>query len=158
MSGIVEFFGDVIHVYTRAEALEDGVLVDVSEMAREAGSDKCSHSSPKTVPLARLTTTAGEDQLLKQPAGTFSPHQAGGSGFTGKHPLCPRKSKWFCPHQCCLRRRASPGRGEGTSLHDLATGGTVHHLAGRSCVLLLPRGICGWLRARKGQQQLDQSG
>jgi hypothetical protein len=28
---------DVIHTYTRAQAIEDGVLVDVSEMAREAG-------------------------------------------------------------------------------------------------------------------------
>jgi len=28
---------DMIYVYTRAQALEDGVLVDVSEMAREAG-------------------------------------------------------------------------------------------------------------------------
>lgn len=30
-------FGEVIHSYTRAQALEDGVLVDVSETAREAG-------------------------------------------------------------------------------------------------------------------------
>lgn len=28
---------DVIYQYTRAQALEDGVLVDVSELAREAG-------------------------------------------------------------------------------------------------------------------------
>ncbi|HEY4311883.1 MAG TPA: DUF6573 family protein [Pirellulales bacterium] len=28
---------DLIHVYTRAEAIEDGVLIDVSETAREAG-------------------------------------------------------------------------------------------------------------------------
>jgi len=28
---------DVISVYTRAQAIEDGVLVDVSEMAQEAG-------------------------------------------------------------------------------------------------------------------------
>ena len=28
---------DVIYAYTRAQALEDGVLVDVSEMAKEAG-------------------------------------------------------------------------------------------------------------------------
>jgi hypothetical protein len=28
---------DVIHVYTRAQALADGVLIDVSVMAREAG-------------------------------------------------------------------------------------------------------------------------
>lgn len=34
---LTEIFGDVIHSYTRAEAIADGVLVDVSEMAREAG-------------------------------------------------------------------------------------------------------------------------
>lgn len=32
-----ELFGEPIHVYTRAEALEDGTLVDVSETAKEAG-------------------------------------------------------------------------------------------------------------------------
>ncbi len=30
-------FGEVIYAYTRAQALADGVLVDVSETAREAG-------------------------------------------------------------------------------------------------------------------------
>ena len=30
-------FGDVIHAYSRAEALEDGVLVDAGMMAQEAG-------------------------------------------------------------------------------------------------------------------------
>ncbi len=30
-------FGSVISVYTRAQAIEDGILVDVSETAREAG-------------------------------------------------------------------------------------------------------------------------
>ncbi len=30
-------FGDVIYSYSRAQAIEDGVLVDVSETAREAG-------------------------------------------------------------------------------------------------------------------------
>ena len=30
-------FGEVIYAYTRAQALADGVLVDVSEMAKEAG-------------------------------------------------------------------------------------------------------------------------
>jgi hypothetical protein len=30
-------FGDVIHTYSRAQAIADGVLVDVSEVAREAG-------------------------------------------------------------------------------------------------------------------------
>ncbi|MGK7345029.1 MAG: DUF6573 family protein [Candidatus Nitrospinota bacterium M3_3B_026] len=32
-----EFFGGVIHSYTRAQAIADGVLVDVTEMAKEAG-------------------------------------------------------------------------------------------------------------------------
>ena len=32
-----EFFGEPIHTYSRAEALEDGVLVDVTQAASEAG-------------------------------------------------------------------------------------------------------------------------
>ena len=32
-----ELFGPVISSYSRAQAIEDGVLVDVSELAREAG-------------------------------------------------------------------------------------------------------------------------
>ena len=32
-----EIFGDVIYSYTRAQALADGVLVDVSERAKRAG-------------------------------------------------------------------------------------------------------------------------
>lgn len=32
-----DIFGSVIHAYTRAEAIADGVLVDVSAVAREAG-------------------------------------------------------------------------------------------------------------------------
>ena len=32
-------FGPVIFAYTRAEAIADGVLIDVSEMAREVGID-----------------------------------------------------------------------------------------------------------------------
>lgn len=34
---IDEFWGEPISVYTRAQALDDGVLVDVSTVAREAG-------------------------------------------------------------------------------------------------------------------------
>lgn len=39
MSSLHDFFSDaeVIHAYTRAQAIDDGVLVDVSEVAREAG-------------------------------------------------------------------------------------------------------------------------
>ncbi len=32
-----EIFGEPIHSYTRAQAIEDGVLIDVSTTAREAG-------------------------------------------------------------------------------------------------------------------------
>lgn len=32
-----EIFGEPIYTYTRAQAIEDGILVDVSELAREAG-------------------------------------------------------------------------------------------------------------------------
>jgi len=32
-----DVFGPVIYAYTRAQAIEDGVLVDVSKMAKEAG-------------------------------------------------------------------------------------------------------------------------
>jgi len=34
---VTELFGEVIYRYTRAQAIQDGVLVDVSETAREAG-------------------------------------------------------------------------------------------------------------------------
>lgn len=34
---ITEVFGEVIHAYTRAQAIDDGVLVDVTETAQEAG-------------------------------------------------------------------------------------------------------------------------
>ena len=37
MDAMTEMFGEVIHSYTRAQAIEDGVLVDVSTMAQEAG-------------------------------------------------------------------------------------------------------------------------
>lgn len=34
---IYELFGEVIYAYTRKQAIEDGVLVDVSDMAKQAG-------------------------------------------------------------------------------------------------------------------------
>lgn len=36
-NSLTEIFGEVIYSYTRAQALEDGELVDVTETAREAG-------------------------------------------------------------------------------------------------------------------------
>jgi len=37
MKELEDIFGPVIYSYTRAQALEDGVLVDVSDLAKEAG-------------------------------------------------------------------------------------------------------------------------
>jgi hypothetical protein len=37
METIQDIFGDVIYSYSRMQALEDGVLVDVSDLGREAG-------------------------------------------------------------------------------------------------------------------------
>lgn len=37
MTDMTEFFGEPIFSYSRAQAIEDGVLADVSETAREAG-------------------------------------------------------------------------------------------------------------------------
>jgi hypothetical protein len=34
---INDYFGDVISIYTRTQAIEDGQLIDVSETAQEAG-------------------------------------------------------------------------------------------------------------------------
>lgn len=35
--GLTEFFGEVIHTYTRVQAIVDGVLIDISDTASEAG-------------------------------------------------------------------------------------------------------------------------
>lgn len=37
MSLAKEIFGDAIHIYTRAQAIEDGELVDVSKTAKQTG-------------------------------------------------------------------------------------------------------------------------
>jgi hypothetical protein len=49
--GCDNFFGEVIYSYTRAQAIDDGVLIDATELARDAGF-KC--------PVA-LTATAWAD-------------------------------------------------------------------------------------------------
>ena len=51
-------FGPVIHAYTRAQAIGDGILVDVSETAREAGF---------RIPVA--VTRAVWDRLIALPEG-----------------------------------------------------------------------------------------
>ncbi len=35
--GCDKLFGEVIYSYTRAQAIDDGVLIDATEMAKEAG-------------------------------------------------------------------------------------------------------------------------
>ena len=57
---------EVISVYTRAQALEDGVLVDVSEMAKEAGIK---------FPVALTATVYG--QYVEVPEGVTGQDEAG---------------------------------------------------------------------------------
>jgi hypothetical protein len=55
---------DFIHTYTRAEALQDGVLIDVSKMAKEAG-----HPFPTAITHRlheRIIPTEAEKQRLGQ--------------------------------------------------------------------------------------------
>ena len=37
MDNLTEFYGEPVYVYSRADAISDGFLVDVSQMAKEAG-------------------------------------------------------------------------------------------------------------------------
>jgi hypothetical protein len=55
-------FGHVIHSYTRAQALADGVLVDVTEAAREVG-----FKSPVAMTIAAWTETVEPDGLKETP-------------------------------------------------------------------------------------------
>ena len=57
---------EVISVYTRAQALEDGVLVDVSEMAKEAGIK---------FPVALTATVYGK--YVEVPDGVIGQDEAG---------------------------------------------------------------------------------
>ena len=57
---------EIISVYTRAQALEDGVLVDVSKVAREAGI---------TYPVAVTRSVWG--QYVEVPAGVIGQDEAG---------------------------------------------------------------------------------
>jgi len=57
---VTEFFGEVISTYSRAQAIEDGVLVDVGEMAIEAGF---------RIPVA-LTSAAWSDCVVWSDAGS----------------------------------------------------------------------------------------
>src|SRR5947208_2845555 len=66
-SGLNPFDGaDLIHVYTRENALADGVLVDVSETAREAGINW---------PVA--VSAAAFGQYVEVPHGVFCQDEAG---------------------------------------------------------------------------------
>lgn len=66
MSDLNDIFGDVIHSYSRKEAIADGVLVDVSETAREAGI---------TFPVA--LTAAVYEKYVKVPRGVTCQDEAG---------------------------------------------------------------------------------
>jgi len=59
-------FGEVIYQYTRAQAIEDGILIDVTETAREAGI---------TIPTA--LTTAVWERCVAVPEGAEDQDEIG---------------------------------------------------------------------------------
>ena len=66
LNNLAAFFGEPIHRYTRAQALADGVLIDVSEVAGEAGI---------TYPVA--LTRAVYERYVKVPPGVLYQDEAG---------------------------------------------------------------------------------
>ena len=56
-SNVTDVFGPVIYSYTRKQAIEDGVLIDVTETAREAG-----------IKLPTALTRAVHEQYVAVPA------------------------------------------------------------------------------------------
>jgi hypothetical protein len=71
---MTDLFGPPIHVYTRAEAIADGVLVDVSEVAAEAGF---------TVPVA-MTAAAWADCVAWDAAAEARKPQGTGQDEAGR--------------------------------------------------------------------------
>ena len=69
-------FGPVLSVYTRAQAIEDGILVDVSETAREAGFK---------IPVAVTRSGSGTDS---------SPFPTATRGFRTRADVCGTCSGW----------------------------------------------------------------
>lgn len=69
-----DFWGEPIDIYTRAQALEDGVLVDISELAREYGI---------TYPVA-ITRAAWEDTCDWTPADDARKHTGTGQSPAGR--------------------------------------------------------------------------
>lgn len=65
MSTLTDLFGEPIHTYSRADAIADGVLVDVTDTAREAGFK---------IPVA-LTRAVFEDCVSWQDVPEFKPPQ-----------------------------------------------------------------------------------
>ncbi|MGE4266341.1 MAG: DUF6573 family protein [Deferribacterales bacterium] len=61
----MEIFGEVIHSYSRAQAIEDGILVDMSEYVPEGESKPLVKQAGFKVPLA--VTRAVYDRLLSLP-------------------------------------------------------------------------------------------
>ncbi len=61
LRSMTEIFGGPIHTYGRAEAIEDGILVDVTETAREAGFSipvGCANGSRDAAPYVHVAVLA----------------------------------------------------------------------------------------------------
>ncbi len=118
---VTEFFGEVISTYSRVQALEDGVLVDASEMAMEAG-----FRIPVAVTAAAWancvawTDAVSERQVHQDPSGRlwdllYMAHHAirssrnGGDRLTFQLCRVPRDGKSTEPEITTLKLIVGPG-------------------------------------------------
>jgi hypothetical protein len=71
-TSLTEIFGEVIHAYTRAQALEDGVLVDLAAAAPDVCAQHFKYPVACTASVWGLVESACKDQrLCTSPAGVI---------------------------------------------------------------------------------------
>jgi hypothetical protein len=115
---LTEFFGEPIHTYSRAQALEDGYLVDVSEMAREAGIKfPVAMTRNAWADTVEWTEADSKRQTHQDESGRLwdvlwmlkCAARRGGSQLTFELSRIPRGGRGLRPRWMALRAVCSPG-------------------------------------------------
>lgn len=116
---VAEVFGEVISSYTRAQATEDGVLIDVTEAAHRVGfrvpvaitsavwSDCVEWAEIDNSPLFRQTEAGRLAELLI--AACSAARQGRGARLPFKLVRVPRGGKSRCPGLAALHIHIGPG-------------------------------------------------
>jgi hypothetical protein len=127
MSTMTDLFGPPIHTYSRAQAISDGVLVDVTDTAREAG-----FRFPVAMTSAAWADTVGwsDDDERRKPEGTgqdeagrlwdvlwMAKHYVAAANRAGRNTdrvavqllRVPREGRGVRPRKAALILRVGPG-------------------------------------------------